>query len=193
MARIAAVILAAGLGSRFGSNKLLAPLMGKPLLHHCLDAALASTASSVIVVTGHESSKVKDSLPQTLVEVVHNDGFSTGLSSSLRYGLNAVPADCDGAIILLGDMPFVRPAIIDGLIAMYAPEAGRAIGVPLHRGDPGNPVLWGRPFFPEILALSGDRGAKSLIAKHPEWVYSLETGDAAVHIDIDTPDDLPQP
>lgn len=190
MARFAAIILAAGRATRFGANKLLTLLNGKPVLRHAVDAAIASAAAPVIVVTGHESEKINASLAQTVVELVYNSDFSTGLSSSLKCGIKAVPPNCDGAVVLLGDMPFVEATIIDQLITMFAPDTSRAIGVPVCRGEQGHPVLWGRQFFDEILALEGDRGAKALIARHNNLVYPLEVFSPGVHIDIDTPDDL---
>ncbi|GAA0535842.1 CTP:molybdopterin cytidylyltransferase MocA [Rhizomicrobium palustre] len=190
MPKIAAIVLAAGLSRRFGANKLLQEFRGKPLIRHVVESAQASTAGTVVVVTGAESHAVKAVLADTKVELVDNIDFSTGLSSSLIQGLKSVPPDCAGALILLGDMPLVSAEIIDQLIEMFSPTSSRAIGVPLSQGRQGNPVLWGRQFFPELLALSGDRGAKALITAHQDWVYTLEVGDPAVHIDIDTPDDL---
>lgn len=190
MAQIAAVILAAGQSRRYGANKLLQEFRGKPLIRHVVEAALASALRPVIVVTGAESDAVKASLPHASLELVDNPDFSTGLSSSLKCGLKSVPAHCDGALILLGDMPLISPPLINSLAAMFAPERSRAIGVPTRGGEQGNPVLWGRQFFAELMALEGDRGAKPLIAAHRDWVYRLEVEDDAVHIDIDTKDDL---
>jgi Uncharacterized MobA-related protein len=187
---IAAVILAAGEARRFGANKLIRPLGGKPVICHTAGLALASAARPVIVVTGNEPEKIRSALAETSVQFVHNPSFSNGLSRSLKCGVKSVPPECDGALILLGDMPFVQPATLDRLISQFSPASKREIGLPLYDGRPGNPVLWSRRFFAGIEALSGDRGAKALIAAQSEYVYRLETGDKGVHIDIDTPDDL---
>jgi molybdenum cofactor cytidylyltransferase len=107
----------------------------------------------------------------------------------LKAGIHAVPADCDGALVLLGDMPEISAVLIDRMIAAFSPADGRSICVAVHEQKRGNPVLWARRFFPEIEALSGDLGAKELIAAHDELVCDVEA-DGAVLRDIDTPDAL---
>jgi molybdenum cofactor cytidylyltransferase len=187
--RIAAVVLAAGLSSRMGSNKLLAEWRGKSLLRWTVETALASEASPVIVVTGHESAKVEAALKGLDVRIVHNLHYASGLSASLKAGIRAVPANSDGAIVLLGDMPEIAASLIDRMIAAFSPPDGRSICVAVHEHRRGNPVLWARRFFSEIETLSGDVGAKELIAAHEDAVCDIET-DGAVLRDIDTPDAL---
>jgi len=190
MSRIAAVVLAAGYSSRFGANKLLQLFRGKPLVWYAVEAATASKAEPVIVVTGNDSRLVKDTLAKMPVELVDNSDFSTGLSSSLKLGVKNVPPDCDGAIILLGDMPFVRPETIDRLLDVFSLPSFQGIAAPIYQGRRGNPVLWSRRFFQEILALEGDRGAKLLLTKYAGLIYELEVDDPGVHIDIDTTEDF---
>ena len=190
MTQIAAIVLAAGWSARFGANKLLAPIEGKPIVRHAAEAALASRASPVVVVTGNTASAVTAALSGLVVEIVENQAFANGLSTSLKCGLRNVPADCDAAVILLGDMPFVRPALIDALIEAFDPANRRAICVPVRNRRRGNPVLWGRAFFPELLSLDGDAGAKRLMTRHEDVLYELEAGDDGPFIDIDTPEDL---
>ncbi|HEY1630987.1 MAG TPA: molybdopterin-binding/glycosyltransferase family 2 protein [Rhizomicrobium sp.] len=185
--KIAAVILAAGLSSRMGRNKLLAALGGKTLLRHVAEAAAASQADPVIVVTGNEADAVEAALEGFDIRFTHNPDFAQGLSTSLKSGIAAAPGDCDGAMILLGDMPDVTPALLDRLIASFSPEDGRAICIASHDGKRGNPVLWARRFFAEMRALSGDMGAKPLIAANEELVCEVEAGDDAPLTDIDTP------
>lgn len=187
--RIAAVVLAAGLSSRMGSNKLLAEWRGKPLVRWTVESALASEAKPVIVVTGHESAKVEAVLKGLDVRIVHNLHYVAGLSVSLKAGILAVPANCDGALVLLGDMPEISAPLIDRMIAAFSPADGRSICVAVHEHKRGNPVLWARRFFSEIETLSGDSGAKGLIATHDDLVCEVEA-DGAVLRDIDTPDAL---
>jgi molybdenum cofactor cytidylyltransferase len=187
--RIAAVVLAAGLSSRMGSNKLLAEWRGKPLVRWTVETALASEARPVIVVTGHESAKIEAALKGLDVRFVHNLHFAAGLSSSLRAGIHAVPANCDGAIVLLGDMPEISQSLIDRMIAAFSPPDGRSICVAVHENKRGNPVLWAQRFFPEIKTLSGDMGARELLAGHDELICEVEADGAALR-DIDTPDAL---
>jgi molybdenum cofactor cytidylyltransferase len=187
--RIAAVVLAAGRSTRMGSNKLLAEWRGKPLLRSTVEAALKSGAKPVIVVTGHENTKVEAALQGLDVRFVHNPDYAEGLSTSVKSGLRAVPATLDGTLLLLGDMPEITPALLDRMIAAFSPADGRAICVAVHGHTRGNPVLWGKTFFSEIDDLKGDAGAKHLIAAHEDLVCEIEA-DAAVLRDIDTPEAL---
>jgi molybdenum cofactor cytidylyltransferase len=190
MPRIAAVVLAAGLSSRMGANKLLAEVGGKPMVRHAVEAARASAADPVILVTGNNSEAVRNAAGSGAATIVENPDFSKGLSTSLRSGLSALPADCDGVLILLGDMPGVSTALIDRLIAAFDPSEDRAICVATRHGKRGNPVLWARRFFPEMAALEGDVGARSLIGQYAELVCEVEAGDDAPLTDIDTPEAL---
>jgi molybdenum cofactor cytidylyltransferase len=190
MPRIGAVILAAGQSSRMGSNKLLAPVDGKPMVRHAVEAAVASAAEPVVVVTGNDGGAVRERLEGLAVRFIDNPDFSKGLSTSLKCGVSTLPADCDGALILLGDMPAVSAALIDTLIAAFDPMEGRSICVATRGGRRGNPVLWARRFFPEIAALEGDAGAKSLMTRHPDLLCEVEAADDAPLTDIDTPDAL---
>jgi molybdenum cofactor cytidylyltransferase len=187
--RIAALVLAAGLSSRMGSNKLLQEWRGKPLLRWAVEAALASDASPVIVVTGNEAAKVETALKGLDVRFVHNSDFRSGLASSLKTGIAAVPDSADGAIVLLGDMPEINASVIDRMIAAFSPADGRAICIAIHERRRGNPVLWSRAFFPEIATLSGDEGARRLLAQHEELVCEIDA-DSGVLRDIDTPEAL---
>src|SRR5205814_3315076 len=138
--KIAAVVLAAGTSSRMGLNKLLAEIGGVPMVGHVVDAAVQSTAEPVIVVTGNARDRTKLVFAGSNVVLVENPDFTKGLSSSLKRGLSALPEDCDGAVILLGDMPGVSAALVDKMIAAFNPTEGRAICVATHRGKRGNPV-----------------------------------------------------
>lgn len=188
--RIGAVVLAAGQSSRMGANKLLAEIGGTPLVRRAVEAALASAADPVIVVTGHAGDAVEAALAGLDVRFAGNPDFARGLSTSLKQGINALPEDCDGAAILLADMPDVSAALIDKLIAAFDPAEERAICVASRSGRRGNPVLWARRFFPEILSLEGDSGARALMTAYDELVVEVEAGDDAPLIDLDTPQAL---
>ncbi len=188
--KIAAVILAAGRASRMGSPKLLADVQGKPLVRHAVEAALASSARPVIVVTGAGAAAVEQALRGLEIEIVENRDYSKGLSESLKCGLKAVPPDCDGAVVLLADMPDIGACLIEKLAAAFNPAEGRAICVATRHGRRGNPVLWARRFFPEIMTLEGDVGAKSLMGLYGEYVCDVEADHDGPLTDIDTPADL---
>lgn len=188
---IAAVVLAAGRGTRMvGANKLLEPVGGRPVIRCVVEAALASAARPVIVVTGHDGPRIEAALAGLPVMFVHNERFSEGMAGSVRTGIAAVPRDAGGAILLLGDMPLVSTALIDSQIAAFGPERGRLIVVPVREGRRGNPVLWSRRFFADLCSLEGDVGARHLIAVHGEAVCEVEAADLGAFLDVDTPDAL---
>jgi CTP:molybdopterin cytidylyltransferase MocA/xanthine/CO dehydrogenase XdhC/CoxF family maturation factor len=188
--RIAGIVLAAGTSSRMGRNKLVEPVGGKPLVRHAVETALTGRIDPVIVVTGHEAAAVRAALNSAPVSFVHNEDFAQGLSTSLRAGIRAVPAGCDGALVLLGDMPGITPELARRVVAAFNPAEGRAICVAAADGQRGHPVLWGRQFFTEIEDLRGDVGARSLMEKYVELVCAVEAGNAAPLTDIDTPEAL---
>jgi molybdenum cofactor cytidylyltransferase len=188
---VAAVVLAAGRSTRMGAvNKLIAEIGGKPLVRIAAEQALASRASPVIVVTGHERDKVEAALADLPVRVVHNPDYADGLGTSLKTGIAAVPADADGAIICLGDMPQVDARLIDKLLAAFDPEKGALVVVPSIEGRRGNPVVWSRRFFPDLMAVQGDIGARHIIASYVEAVVEVPVAGDAALTDVDTPESL---
>jgi molybdenum cofactor cytidylyltransferase len=189
--RVAAVVLAAGQSRRMGrQNKLLAEIDGRAMVTHAVDALLASRAAPVIVVTGHEAEEVRTALGERPVQIVSNPHYADGLSTSLKAGLAALPDDAEGVLVGLADMPRIKPAQIDRLIAAFNPLEGRAIVVPTVRGKRGNPVLFATRFLPEMLQIGGDVGARHLIGEHEDEVVEIEMEDDAALLDIDTPDAL---
>ncbi len=188
---VTAVILAAGRSTRMGGpNKLLADLGGKPLVRIVTEQALASKAKRVIVVTGHQAELVENALAGLDVKFVRNPDFALGLASSVKAGVSAIPADADGAVICLGDMPMISAQLIDHLIDAFAPDRGNLIAVPVSDGRRGNPVLWSRRFFNELMTLDGDVGARHLIAKHRDAVAEVPVDGFGAFLDIDTPQAL---
>jgi molybdenum cofactor cytidylyltransferase len=189
--RIAGLVLAAGRSSRMGAlNKLLIVIDGRPMVRHAVEAALAAQLSPLFVVTGHQREQVEETLQGLPVTFLYNNEYASGLASSLRRGLAALPDDCDGALVALGDMPLVTAAEITRLVNAFNPVEGRAIVVPTRRGKRGNPVLWGRRFFGEMRDLGGDVGARHLIGAYPEAVAEVEMTGDGVLTDIDTPQAL---
>jgi molybdenum cofactor cytidylyltransferase len=188
---VAAVVLAAGRSTRMGGpNKLLAELDGKKLVRIVAEQALASKVSEVIVVTGHQAELVEQALAGLKVRFARNPDFVGGLASSVKSGIAAVPANADGAIVCLGDMPLIDAKLIDRLIDAFEPDRGHLIAVPVSDGKRGNPVLWSRRFFRELMTLDGDVGARHLIAKHTEAVAEVPVEGDGAFLDIDTPQAL---
>jgi molybdenum cofactor cytidylyltransferase len=187
---IAAIVLAAGQSSRMGErNKLLQLIDGKPMVACVSETALESgIVCPVIVVAGFEANRVADALQGLDVTIVNNQHYEQGLSTSLRAGLEALPPDCDGALILLGDMPLIEASDIDTLIA--AAKDRNAICIPVNNGKMGNPILWGAAYFAEMMRLTGDSGAKQLLARHPDSIVEVPIASDRIFTDIDTPSDL---
>ena len=128
--RIAAIVLAAGRSSRMGQqNKLLADIGGKPMVRHTVEAALASRAAPVVVVTGHMAAEVAAALDGLDVTLAANPDYATGLASSLKVGVRVLQGNQDGILVLLGDMPRIERGHIDRLIEAFSPDA---IVVPTH-------------------------------------------------------------
>jgi len=188
--RVAALVLAAGRSRRMGGvNKLLEDFGGKPLVRRAVEAALASRASPVTVVTGHMEKAVRAALKGLKVAFVNNADFAQGLSTSLRTGLAALEPEADGVIVCLADMPGVSADLIDRLIGAFSPRLGRLIVVPTHQGKRGNPVLFSTRFKDALMAVKGDVGARHLIGANAEAVAEVEADQAAL-VDVDTPEAL---
>ena len=191
LSNIAAIILAAGLSSRFesGSNetKLVALLSGKPLVRHVAEAALASRARPVLVITGHAAAQVKNALTDLSLSFVFNPDYRTGLASSLKAGIAALPETAAGALVLLADMPCISAGLMDCLIEAFeaSPRAPFAV-VPVHAGLRGNPALIGKKLFDSIKRLEGDRGARALLEAAGKDVLEWCVDDEASQIDIDS-------
>jgi molybdenum cofactor cytidylyltransferase len=124
------------------------------------------------------------------VRLAHNPDFSEGLGSSLRAGIAAVPDDVDAAIICLGDMPQVDAKLINRLIAAFDPERGALVVVPSIDGRRGNPVVWSRRFFHDLMSIHGDIGARHLIGNYAEAVSEVPVAGEAALTDVDTPESL---
>ena len=188
--RITAVVLAAGASSRFGSQKLLAPLAGRPVLQHVLDAVAEAGVGDTVVVLGDAHAALEAAIAWRGERRVRNERPGDGLSSSLRLGLDAASEDpaTEAVVVLLGDQPAIRPGVIRAVV-----EAARGSAAPFVRacyvadGAP-NPVLVRRVAWARAAGLSGDRGLGPLLAAHPELVIAVDVPGA--NPDIDTPADL---
>ena len=187
---IAVVLLAAGRGSRMGAApKLLLPLHdGLPVLRHSTCNALALHPTEVIVVVRPDLPALAEALEGLPVRIVTNPRFDEGMSTSIQAGIAALDEAAQAALLLLGDEPHVFPAIIDALVAVYA-SAGKPITIPLYGDEVGPPAIFARSFFPELDRLTGDAGARQLVALYPDLVAFVQFPAEARPRDIDTPED----
>ena len=188
---VAAIVLAAGRGSRFGAgpsdSKVLAMLGGKPLIAHVLACVAGSRVTRCVVVTGHAGDAVATALAPFPVTRVHDPDHASGLAHSLRTGIATLPAMVGGAIVLLADMPLVRSATLDALVAAFAaaPPGTEAV-VPTHEGVRGNPVLLGAALFGAVATLRGDEGARRLLGGPGRRVVACAVDDPGIVTDVDT-------
>ena len=188
---VAVIVLAAGQSRRMGGgkNKLLAEFDGEPLVRRSVRNAVQSIAGPVIVVTGHMEQEIRKALEGLDALIVHNADFAEGLSTSLKCGIRALPDDCDGVLVMLADMPGIDTKSIDELVSAFDPGSGKSIILPTASGKRGNPVIWSRDYFPLLRQLTGDVGARHLLAENEDAVHEVDIGDDAV-IDVDTPEAL---
>ncbi|MDF1500370.1 MAG: selenium cofactor biosynthesis protein YqeC [Anaerolineales bacterium] len=184
--RVAAIVLAAGESKRFKRNKLLQEWNGKPILQHVMDAARASKAHRRLLVVGHEHEKVLANVDHEGYEIVQNQDWKQGQSTSVQAGLGAVAGGVEAAVFPLGDMPRVDSGLIDELIDRHA-ETLAPVVAPQVEGEWGNPVLFDRVTFSAFSELTGDRGAKKLFSRYQ--IEAVPAGDDALQ-DIDYTDDL---
>ena len=192
-AKVAGIILAAGASRRMGSaNKLLASIAGKPLVRHAVESFVATSLSPIIVVVGYESDKVAAALEGLPVQLVFNPDHATGQGSSVGVGVEALDNNVTDAMIGLGDMPLLPSALLDSLIHTHIGREGHAcnITIPAFEGQRGNPVLWGKTFFPELITLAGDRGGRQLLNDHKAAQHLIACDHSSVLRDVDTVDAL---
>jgi molybdenum cofactor cytidylyltransferase len=190
MSDVAAIVLAAGRGTRFGREpKLLARLGGRPLARRVVEAAAGSIADPVIVVTGHRADEIEASLQGLTIHIVHNASFAQGLSTSLKAGFAALPAKVKAAVVLLGDMPLIEADLINGLVNGWREMGQPAALVPTLNGKRGNPVVLSRELESMVNGLSGDAGAGPGL-RGRNGVVEWPTTNPAILQDIDTQDEI---
>ncbi|MEZ4701983.1 MAG: nucleotidyltransferase family protein [Rhodothermales bacterium] len=181
---VSGILLAAGLSSRMGeANKLLMPLGGLPLVLHAARALGEAPLGECMAVVGHEGDQVGSVLQGVALRCVPNAGYASGMTSSIQAGVRAASESADGYLIMLGDMPLVRPATLALLVD--ALEAG-GIVVPVYRGTRGNPVLFSSAYRDEILAHEEPEGCRGILKRHAARVVEVPVDDEGVLRDVDT-------
>jgi len=185
---ISAIVLAAGESTRMGFPKLLLPIKGRSLLQRVIDNALQSKVGEVIVVLGAEATKLRREIKQSQVKIIENASYKEGLSTSLKAGLQAVSPQAQAVLILLGDQPLISHDIIDALIDKYE-ESGSIMVAPVYKGKRGNPVLFDSSLIPELSRVTGDKGGREIIEKHPAQLATVDFESTITGTDIDSWED----
>jgi len=185
------IILAAGQSKRMQEiNKLLIKIDNQTMIEKIIDTSLKSAANNTIIVLGYENDILQKLLNKKNITTIVNKDYFKGQSSSLQLGISALKEDCDAAIVILGDMPDISSRLIDQLIENYSPNDNKSIVIPTYKNKKGNPVLIDREFFPDILSIKGDNGAKDIIKANKKYIREIPQKNSAIVQDIDTKEDL---
>ena len=189
--KITNIILAAGQSKRMlKNNKLLIKINKQSMIDKMVSTSLNSSADSTVVVLGYQSDIIQEIIQNKEIITIINKDYKKGLSSSLQCGISALPDDCDAAIIILADMPNIKSKIIDSLINNFNPQKNKSIIIPTFNGKRGNPILLDRKYFPDIISVKGDKGAKDIIVNNKNSILEIPQKDSSVLNDIDTKEDL---
>jgi len=192
MGKLGAVLLAAGASRRFGpESKLLANFGGEAIVRRVARTLTQSDLADIVVVTGHEERLCREALQGLTVRLAHNDAWNEGMGTSIAMGVAALDQTLDGAFIVPGDMPFLRPALLKTMAELFAQAEPPPIVFPVTpNGEQRNPVLWPRRFFPRLLSLSGHEGAKAFLHESASQSAFITVEDTSELQDIDTPSEL---
>lgn len=184
---IAGIVLAAGLSLRMGRPKLLLDWGGKPVVRRAVERVKAGGVDEIVIVLGHEGQAIREALKGLPVRFVENPEPEAGQASSIACGGAALDSGVRAALIALGDQPALPSGVIPRLLETFK-DTGKAIVAPVYRGTQGNPVLFSSAVFPELRALMGDRGGRSVVEKDPARV-ALVSFDLPMPADLDTFED----
>lgn len=191
MNRIEGLVLAAGLSSRMGTNKMLMKVNGSVIIEKTITMLMKSSISNITVVLGNCSKEIMKALEDYPVNFIYNPDYGSGMSSSIKCGIKwaAEQSGIDAVLIILGDMPLIKADTIDYLIEEYKKKSS-AIIVPRYKGRNGHPVLFSRKMFRHILTIKGDNGAREVINNFSDQVLFLDVDDPGITIDLDTKEDI---
>lgn len=189
-ANVAAIVLAAGSSRRAGSNKLLAELDGEPMFLKAVHAAVRSKAKPVYVITGYQNEEVEAALEDIDVNVLYNPSYRSGIKTSIMLGLNSLPSNCKGALIVPGDMPNVTDKFLDKMIKNFKPEGGPQLLVSSFKGVKSNPVLWSRELFSKADIVPEEAANRVIFPQYEDFTTKIETKDKALLWDVTYPGDV---
>ena len=181
--KVSLIILAAGKSSRFGRDKMLTDLCGKPLIRYAIDSALGSSAFEIILVTNQEFSPMRPVLPSEVRAIV-NPNPANGMSSSIASGVQALASDSCSCVILVGDQPLVTSKMIDTLIELHRFKENRIIAYSFNN-EIRNPVLFPRAYFQELSVLKGNSGARNVILKNLSNSELVHISEESSLLDVD--------
>ncbi|MFQ5902896.1 MAG: NTP transferase domain-containing protein [Candidatus Binatia bacterium] len=189
---IAAIVLSAGESRRMGSPKALLPIGERPFAERIVTVLKATKVGKIVVVLGHNAEEIASKIVHLPITVVINKDYAKGQLSSLVVAIRSLEAEeVDGALVHLVDHPFLSPALVNHMIDRFY-ESKKLIVIPRHKGQRGHPVVFSSRLFPELLSTPLDQGAKAVVHAHRDETLEIETDEAGVTIDIDTPEEYRQ-
>jgi molybdenum cofactor cytidylyltransferase len=186
---IIAVILSAGESSRMGRPKALLPIDGETFIEKIVGALARTRVGKIIVVLGHDAEMLKRRLEHLATAFLVNADYKSGQLSSLQTAVRQLQSDqeCDGMLVHLVDHPYISSTLVDMMIERFY-ESNKLIVVPRCQGKRGHPVIFSRALFAELLNAPLDQGAKAVVNAHRDETLEIETDDAGIAVDIDTPE-----
>jgi molybdenum cofactor cytidylyltransferase len=190
-ALVGAIVLAGGSSARMGRAKQLLPLGDSTVLERTIAQVRGADVNEIVLVLGASAETIRRQLPASLLEglnVVVNQAYREGMSSSLRAGIAALDQRSEAALIVLGDQPFIRSQTMNQVIQAYLRDRAQIV-IPSFHGTRGNPVLLDRSVFSEVMALQGDVGSRAIFSHHLEGIVKVEVEDEGILLDIDEPAD----
>lgn len=188
MSEVWAIVLAAGLSTRMGTQKLLLPFEDKTIVEKTLENILNSGIENIVVVLGANHLEIQEALNLLPVQTVINDQFKDGMHTSIIAGVKALPDEAKAVMIFLGDQPFIPPVTIQNVIDAWN-TSGKSIIIPLCDGKRGHPPLYDMSLRDEILNLDMEVGLRSVALKFPDKICEVETFCPTIVRDIDTPEE----
>ncbi|HEY6998273.1 MAG TPA: nucleotidyltransferase family protein [Candidatus Binatia bacterium] len=186
---IVAVVLSAGESSRMGRPKALLPIDGQTFIERIVAALKQTRVGKIIVILGHNASELQPKISHLPVEILINTDYKLGQLSSLQLAVRHLHLDhdCDGMLVHLVDHPYLTPALVQEMIRRFY-ETKKRIIVPKFHGKRGHPVIFSRELFAELLSAPADQGAKAVVNAHRAHTLEIETEEAGIALDIDTPE-----
>jgi len=190
-ASIAAIVLAAGVGSRAGRNKLISEMSdGEPLFMHAVKAAIASDASPVFVITGHNADIMNEFLDKVDVNIIHNSSYRAGVKTSIDIGLKSVPNFCDGAMLIPADMPNITATELNKLISSFRKDKDKQICVLSHKGIKSNHIIWSQSLYSKADVVPENAHLRPVFMEHADYTNVTEIKDPLKLLDVNYPSDI---
>ena len=192
MAKVGAIILAAGMSKRMGTHKLLLPVNGAPMIYHPIALAVQQKLNPIVVIAGQYIEEIRNVMKDCPdITFLYNPDYQRGMASSLKLGIEALGNQVDAAMIFLGDQPFVHEQVICSIRTEYENEKDNGVWIvrPCYRGQQGHPILFDHNLFGHFATIHGDEGGRSIINSHKEYLKLINFSEQYWGMDLDTPEE----